>query len=943
MPITGEFKADFKSFLDAIRDANVALVDFGKGASGVETRLNKMVDNFSGRKVIQEATLMATVIEQAGGVSKLTASELERVGAKAAEAADKLRRLGLEVPPGIEKLAESIKKVDVATKNTSDQVAAFETAFRNPVDAAKTAALGLADALGTVGLVAAGAVVGVGLVGASIFKLATDAAKVGGALDDMADKTGLSVPALSRLQNAANVVGADMGTLTDAVFKLEKGIGDNSDAFQRGLAKMGLSTNELKAAGPDHYLELVAVGLASIPEPAERAAAGAAIFGKSYSSVAAALQDLAQGLQLTSDIQVWTADDAARAEAFDQQVASIEVHFKAMAEALGRDLIPAVSTFVGWLQSATGFTTDWVGRLSGLTGIFRTVSGVWNTASAALDVLRGHTGQLPPELEKLARAAEDAAERMKRLRDAAFDAAHTPEKDVAGWRDAVKALGVVAHDTAGAEKDLTDKIRASIGEHEKAAAAAKKQADEHDRLAKKFADTQVALDRWDANVVANALNADRMTINLKGLGVALPKTQFQESAEALERWQKNAAAGADSASELVQNLRGLSVELPKTTKALSLGQSITAGLEASLKSIPQTLANAFTGGGGLGGALQSIGSNIGSVIGGGIGKSFAALGSLGGPIGAAIGSLAGPLVGLFGKLFDNPEKQINPIREAFVQAAGGLQQLNEKAFAATGSLTLVQNLLSAKNAEQYKRAVDALGDAFNFQQGAIQRLDDVVAEYGFTLGELPDKFRQGKLDEQFINLYEKEQILLAGGFDLDAIIQKQAKSYIELLKTATTTGSSIPAVLKPIVERMKELGLLTDESGKEFIDLGKVNWAETLDAKVATLVDSIQKLVDAITRIPKAVQVDVGYNYQPFNPPGGGDYGGLGEPIRAAAGFEGRVTEPTLFLAGEAGPENVSIGQGGGGSGRMLNELIGLRQDMREMPRMVRDLIRLAA
>lgn len=974
MALTGKIQADFAAFLSAIEKADVALGDMAKGASGVEAKLNRMTDSFSGRKIIQEAVLSATAIEAMGGTSKLTASELERVGAKAAEAAEKLRKLGYEVPPGIDRLAESVKKVETATKSTADQVATFETAFRNPVDAAKTAALGLADSMGTVGLVAAGAVVGIGLVGAALFKFAIDTAHAGGALDDMADKTGLSVPALSRLQNAAKVVGADMGTLTDAIFKLEKGIGDNSDAFQKGIAKIGLSTNELKAAGPDRYLELVAVGLANIAEPAERAAAGAALFGKSYSNIAASLQDLAQGLQLTADIQPWSADDAARAEAFDQQIASIEVHVKALAESLGRDLIPAISTFVGWLKSAGSFTAEWVGKLSGLRSAFNTVSGVWDTAAAVLDVLRGKTGELPPELAKLASSADSAAEKMKKLKDAAYDAAHTPEKDVANWQAAAKALtgfggaALIAKDSLEVEnaagRELTESLKESIDAHKKAEAAAKKLAEEQERLKKKYDETAASLERWSANAVHNAVDSDRMLINLRGLSAELPKTNWETNALALEKWQQNAAAGADSASELLKNLQGLGAQLPKTTIALTLGQSITAGLSQALRSIPQTLANAFTGGGGVLGAVKSVATGVGAAVGGGIG--FALGGPLGSAIGSAIGSLAGPLVGGIAKLFQSAEKQINPVREAFVQLHGGLANLNLEA---TRAGTNLWALLQAKNADQYKKAIDDLNAAFErydkwiedsntklgdligtaqelaaklpasmqpgidklYEMGRItgnnkglldslmagteidfKKMEDVAKKYGIELSALGPAFQQAKLSDTAKTIINDFDLLARNGADVDKILAGMKKPINDLVNESLKFKTTIPENMRPWIEQLLKTGQLTDENGDKITDLSELKFAAPIVTEFDKLIKKIQDLIDVLTLglpaallnipSPKPITVPVSYRFDTDYPE---------RPIPMASGGMGRVTKPTLFLAGESGAEDYAFSGGG--------------------------------
>ena len=103
----------------------------------------------------------------------------------------------------------------------------------------------------------------------------------------------------------------------------------------------------------------------------------------------------------------------------------------------------------------------------------------------------------------------------------------------------------------------------------------------------------------------------------------------------------------------------------------TLGQWLTKGFKAIVKNLPDTIIDAFKGGGGIFGALQAIGAQAGSVIGGSLGESFGAsikegggagkimlgIADMAGPIGAAIGALAGPLIGFIGDLFSGPSVQ----------------------------------------------------------------------------------------------------------------------------------------------------------------------------------------------------------------------------------------------------------------------------------------------
>jgi hypothetical protein len=247
----------------------------------------------------------------------------------------------------------------------------------DPMGTATTVATQFAGSLGTLGVAAVGLTGGVVALGTALFELGSHSAEVIAKFDDLADKTGMSVPALSRLSNASQVIGADLGQLTDVVFKLEQRMGENSTTFQKGIAAMGLSTNDLKAAGPDHYLELVTAGLQGIADPSARAAAGTEVLGKGYRDVAHALNDLATGLELTKDITPFTEQQAKDAEAFGFQVAALKEHVSALGIAFGAELIPVLSTAVGWIEKLRN-------AYNSLPDAVKTLISPANLAAAAL-------------------------------------------------------------------------------------------------------------------------------------------------------------------------------------------------------------------------------------------------------------------------------------------------------------------------------------------------------------------------------------------------------------------------------------------------------------------------------------------------------------------------------------------------------------------------------
>lgn len=381
-----------------------------------------------------------------------------------------------------------------------------------------------------------------------------------------------------------------------------------------------------------------------------------------------------------------------------------------------------------------------------------------------------------------------------------------------------------------------------------------------------------------------------------------------------------------------------------------------------------TLIAAFQGGGdaiksmaGKIGTYFTTGGEGGSKFGQGLEKMFASGGAatkvfgdtIGGLIGSVIpglGAVLGPVVGLFGKLFDDPEKKINPIREAFVQMHGGLDALNVKAAAAGVTLAA---LLDAKNPKAYEQAIKDLNAAFEFQAKSMQTLEDTAKKYGLSLEELGPAWARAELDKKAQELFRDFKVLTAGGVDIDVVITKMGQSMNAFVVEALKTGSEIPAAMAPMLQRMVELGLLVDKDGKAITNLDDagIKFSETMTEGFSRVVAEVQKLTEAIARglglslddtikkigkIPAKIPVEIHYRET-------GDVPDAPEAPEAPEGFAhgsgglrnfGRGTRAILH-----GKEAVlTEGQfnhrtsGGGTDGLLLSELRGLRSAIENMP-----------
>lgn len=407
--------------------------------------------------------------------------------------------------------------------------------------------------------------------------------------------------------------------------------------------------------------------------------------------------------------------------------------------------------------------------------------------------------------------------------------------------------------------------------------------------------------------------------------------------------------------------------------SLKLGSTLKGDLKSSLGGIADTIARAFEGGGGLSGALKSIAVRLGqdfgktlmenvktSVDAGGSGltalsgKAAAATGAMAGlgaafsgastkasvasaamagvgvaasaigagatvggalALGAATAGIGIAAVGAYvaiKHMLNDPEKKINPLREQFVQAAGGLQGLNEKAMAATGSLALVNQLLAAKNQEQFKAATDALNLAFQAEkdlitgvntelgtllgqadqmgirlpaslQGAVDKLvamgkitgdnaalfaqltgstevdfgkmQGIAQKYGIDLANLGPQFQSAKLHDSAKTIINDFEMLTANGANVDGVLAGMKDEINSLVSDSIKFGVAIPENMKPWIEQLAVTGQLLDDNGVAITDISSLQFSPPIVTEFQKIVTKIQELIDKLAGpLTKAVQ-----------------------------------------------------------------------------------------
>jgi hypothetical protein len=308
-----------------------------------------------------------------------------------------------------------------------------------------------------------------------------------------------------------------------------------------------------------------------------------------------------------------------------------------------------------------------------------------------------------------------------------------------------------------------------------------------------------------------------------------------------------------------------------------LKKTISGTFSDAFQTLPNLLIKAMTGGGGLKGALNALGGTItnslfgaegplskvtkglGTALSGGLSKVMgstigSALGTGLSAILPGLGALVGPLIGKVGGFFKGlfggmsaAEKETRKLRDAFIASGGGIDELSRKAKDAGVNLTA---MLNAKTPEAYKKAIDDLNAAFEFQEKAIATLDEAVERWGFTIDELGPKFASLDIEKRAKSLYQDFKVLTAAGVSFDTIIGKMGKSFNDLVADARRTGAQVPAALRPILEQMVKTGELLDENGQAYGNLADagLEFTETMTEGFNRMIAAVDKLVEAIER-----------------------------------------------------------------------------------------------
>lgn len=719
-----------------------------------------------------------------------------------------------------------------------------------------------------------GRAIAAGLSVATVTAAARAYTTFGSTMVDLSAKTGISVEAIQQLRLAFGQSGVSIQTVAAAVTELGKRLVVGNTSASSALQQLHLNTSELIQLAPDQAFLRIADAVGKIENPMQRSAASQAIFGRQGKELLAGLTgELTQTIARYERLGAVISGDALKAaDDFGDQLDVLRaVGMSFLSQVLG-PMLPGLTRAAGLFGGLGGIIPALRGAFEGLleSGM-RANIWLFDMAAGAAEL----STRIPSLRNAFGRGAEDVAvfrEQAQRARDTlqAFR-----ESGVEPVKQAIQSTApVLGYYGAGLAATATAQETAR-----KATLAA-------EEAEKKFLDSVKATTAGFPPYIAAVKDAGteirNIAAGLNGDGTLRSGT-IQALGEAQKEAQAWAIANGAVLAPSIQQVNAIIAE--STTKTADWTTSINTGLMGALHSIPQTLANAFTGGGNILGAIKSIVTQVGSVIGGGIGSIF---GPLGEKIGSALGSMVSLLVNPLRKLFGAIPEDVLRVRkevDAFqvslhktlttqqqVEAAGQdwaktvisvRDEFGRLGLSADAAERIVRELWNTDRPERARAAMAAITDVIDENRRRQDILTEAIREYGFTIDELGPKFRAQKLAEQGLHVAEQWEVLIAAGIEVGTVAIRMKDKVNEYLAVALRTGTEVPTAMRPMLEQMIALGLLTDESGEKLTDLSRLTWAESLRASTDRIVEAIERLIgtirgplgDAINSVPREVPI----------------------------------------------------------------------------------------
>ena len=261
---------------------------------------------------------------------------------------------------------------------------------------------GLTKSAGAGGLGSAMSALAPLLSGAGLIALGKGAIDAADDMNDMAQKTGVSVESLSKFQQAANASGTDIGGVEKALLKMNKGLGqlatEGKGPVADGLKAIGVSAKDASGnmLGTDEIMLRVAEKFKTMPDGAAKTSVAMQLFGKAGADMIPMLNGGRESIESLS--ATMTTKFAQGADAANDKMVELQSKLAAVGSKIGEALLPAF----GAITDAVIATVEVFSRLPApvqqITGVVAVLAigfaAVAPVISALVPIITGLIGLL---------------------------------------------------------------------------------------------------------------------------------------------------------------------------------------------------------------------------------------------------------------------------------------------------------------------------------------------------------------------------------------------------------------------------------------------------------------------------------------------------------------------------------------------------------------------
>lgn len=471
MGVNANFQADFTTFNNAVDLAIVKLADFGKGAADVEQKLNNMVDKWSGRALIQQASELVVAINKVGGATALTTTEQQKLNVVLQEALAKYKAMGETVPPEVQKLADTTKRLADEAKSASTATSSMVPSL-GEMAAAAAAAFSVTAIVNWVGRLVDGA----------------------SQLNTLSAQTRISVEELQVLTAATSSYGVSSDELGRSLFALQAKIAGGDASVVSAYAAMGIKLDDIRNKNASELFIETERGLAGLTGGIRDAAAADLYGGKLGSSMAAFSTGADDAIEKAKRLNYITGTESVKAMAdYGDSIARAKASIDAFAtEQLGKlaQGFNTITDAVGkgatkWQLFKAGYL-DWFGATTGLIGStdhLATLLDHLNVATDANTAAAGRNAEAQGKVKVALDARAQATQFITTLEATAVAPLLDYQKEYLDRLNQIGQLNAQNAERIGVNVAQLEKYKKGLEEAKKAADDLKKSINEADQIA----------------------------------------------------------------------------------------------------------------------------------------------------------------------------------------------------------------------------------------------------------------------------------------------------------------------------------------------------------------------------------------------------------------------------------------------------------------------------